>query len=280
MDQKPSSNPLAKHFRQPALYMKLPSNGQYWGENALELTATGEIPVFPMTVRDEITIRTPDALLNGQGVVDVIQSCCPNIKDAWQAPSIDIDTILLNIRIASYGNKMGIECKCPKCQTESSFDLDVSRVLDTVGIPSYDQAVEAEGLRIKLKPQHYFQVNRANQITFTEQQIMRTISDENITDEEKKRRTDEWVSKLIDLNIEICANSTEYVELEGGERVTDTAFIKEFYDQAEFRVMKAVQDALKQISEPAGIQPIPVTCAECQHQYQMPLEFDYASFFA
>ena len=31
---------------------------------------------------DEITFKTPDALLNGQATVDVIQSCIPNIKDA------------------------------------------------------------------------------------------------------------------------------------------------------------------------------------------------------
>jgi hypothetical protein len=279
MDQQ-SINPLSKHFRQPALYIKLPSNGQYWGEDALELPATGEIPVYPMTVRDEITIRTPDALINGQGVVDVIQSCCPNIKNAWQAPSIDIDTILLNIRIASYGNKMGLECKCPKCQTEASFDLDISRVLENLAVPNYLQIIEVDSLKIKLRPQHYFHVNRTNQITFTEQQILRTISDENISDEEKKAKTDAWVNKLIDLNIEICANSTEYVETEDGQRVTDTAFIQDFYNQAEFRIMKKVQDILKQHGESAGIRPIDVICAECSNQYQMPLEFDYASFFA
>ena len=77
-----SSNPLAKHFRQPALYIKLPSSGRFWPDGSIEIPLNGEIPVYPMTAKDEIMIRTPDALLNGAGTVSVIQSCCPNILDA------------------------------------------------------------------------------------------------------------------------------------------------------------------------------------------------------
>jgi hypothetical protein len=72
-----NSNPLAKHFRQPAIYLRLPSQGQYWPENAITLPVTGELPVYPMTTKDEITLRTPDALINGTGVVSVIESCIP-----------------------------------------------------------------------------------------------------------------------------------------------------------------------------------------------------------
>jgi hypothetical protein len=81
MDTKPI-NPLSKYFRRPEIYYKLPSNGRYWPENSIELPVNGEIPVFPMTNADEITLKTPDALMNGAGIVSVIQSCCPNIVDA------------------------------------------------------------------------------------------------------------------------------------------------------------------------------------------------------
>lgn len=279
MDQKPQ-NPLARHFRQPALYITLPSKGAHWPENSLELTATGEIPVYPMTVKDELTIRTPDALLNGQGVVDVIHSCCPNIKDAWKMPSMDVDYVLLNIRIASYGNKMGIETKCPKCEAEATYDLDLSGVLEKIGIPDYTVPVQSEGLTIKLQPQQYFAINRANQITFTEQQILRTINDDAVSDEDKKARTDAYLNKLIDLNVDICTNSTESITMEDGTRVTESEFIKEFYNNSEFKIMRQVQNALEEINKSAGIQPIDHKCAECNEPYRMPIEFDYASFFA
>lgn len=279
MDQKPN-NPLFKHFRQPAIYMRLPSNGEYWPESALEMSATGELPVYPMTARDEITIRTPDALLNGQGVVDVIQSCCPNIKDAWKMPSIDVDAVLLNIRIASYGNSMDIDTSCPKCNDESNFSLDLSRVTGQINMPNYQDMLDVDGLKIKLKPQPYFEVNKVNQITFTEQQILRTINDDTVSDDEKKAKTDAWLAKLVDLNIQICANCTDYIVTEENITVTDIGFITEFYNMADFKVMRHIQDKLKEIAAQASLKPIDITCKACENKYQIPMDFDYANFFA
>ena len=88
-------NPLTQYFRQPSIYIKLPSQGNYYPAGAIEMPQNGELPVLPMTAIDEITYRTPDALFSGQAVINVIQSCIPAIKDAWAIPSIDIDTILV-----------------------------------------------------------------------------------------------------------------------------------------------------------------------------------------
>ena len=74
---QPQVNPLKKHLRQPKIYIKLPSQGKYWHPNAIDFPESGELPVYAMTARDEITFKTPDALLNGQATVDVIQSCMP-----------------------------------------------------------------------------------------------------------------------------------------------------------------------------------------------------------
>jgi hypothetical protein len=279
MDQKPQ-NPLAKHFRQPAIYIKLPSMGQYWPEGSLELTVTGEIPVYPMTARDEITLRTPDALLNGQGVVDIIQSCCPNIKDAWKMPSIDVDAVLLNIRIASYGNRMDFDTMCPKCNEENNFAIELSGLVNQIAMPDYNSIVEVDGLKIKLKPQPYFEVNKTNQITFTEQQILRTINDSTIPDEEKKNKSDDYLKKLIDLNINVCANSTESVTTEDGILVDNPLFIVEFYDMADYKVLKLVQKKLTEINEQVALKPVAVGCTSCTNKYEVPLNFDYANFFA
>ena len=99
MDVKPQ-NPLFKHFRQPAIHIKLPSEGQYWPAGSVEIPQTGELPIYPLTTRDELTLRTPDALMNGASTIHVIESCCPSIKDPWKMPLVDLDTLLISIRIA------------------------------------------------------------------------------------------------------------------------------------------------------------------------------------
>ena len=105
-DQFEEQNPLRKYFRQPKVYITLPSKGKFYADGAIELPESGEFPVFAMTAKDELTMKTPDALLNGQATVDVIKSCIPAIKNPWSMPSIDLDAVLIAIRIATYGEMM------------------------------------------------------------------------------------------------------------------------------------------------------------------------------
>ena len=169
---KPAAvNPLAKFFRTPAIYVTLPSGGQYWPEGALELPENGEIPIFPLTNRDEITLRTPDALMNGQGVVDVIHSCVPAIKDAWQMPSIDVDSTLIAIRIASYGHSMEFDSKCHKCKAEHTYALDLRHMMSNIRCPDYEQLLDLEKVKIKFKPQNYLHTSHIGKVGFEIQKL-------------------------------------------------------------------------------------------------------------
>ena len=53
------SNPLQKYFRQPKLYITLPSKGKFYPGGVFESTESGELPVFSMTAKDELTFKTP-----------------------------------------------------------------------------------------------------------------------------------------------------------------------------------------------------------------------------
>ena len=48
----PGANPLKKYFRQPKLYINLPSKGKFYPAGSLNMPETGELPVFPMTAKD------------------------------------------------------------------------------------------------------------------------------------------------------------------------------------------------------------------------------------
>ena len=61
-----NTNPLQQYYRQPAIYIKLPSEGRYYDKNTFTPTETGELPILPMTAKDELAFKTPDALINGQ----------------------------------------------------------------------------------------------------------------------------------------------------------------------------------------------------------------------
>lgn len=273
-------NPLSKYFRQPAIYMALPSKGQYWPENSVELPVTGEIPVYPMTAKDEVTLRTPDALMNGAGVVDVIQSCCPNIKDAWKMPSVDVDAVLIGIRIASYGNNMDLDTKCPKCSEENRHEVNLHNILGSINCPDYTKKIEVNNLKIKIKPQAFFGVNRQNTITFEEQRILEALEKADLSPEDRTAQISSSMSKLVQIGVETVANSTEYIELDDGSLVTNKDFIVEFYNNADGSVIRAIQKRIAEINSESEIKAQKVACPHCQHEYQIPIEFDYANFFA
>lgn len=272
-------NPLAKHFRQPAIYLKLPSNGTFWPDGSLELPLVGEIPILPMSTKDEIILKTPDALLNGQGVVNVIQSCCPNIKDAWQTPSIDLDAIIIAIRIASYGNDMDFDSACPVCKESNEYSLDLSQVLSNITPSAYSKKLEVNNLKIKLKPQAYLNSNKSSMLAFEEQQIIRTLAQLEDNPDEAKVAFDQQLTKLIDLNILMMSTSTEYIETLDGVIVTDADYIDEFYKNCDSQTIKAVRDQLQSFSEESGLKPIDVKCNHCGHEFSVGLQFDFASFF-
>ena len=58
-------NPLLKYFRKPrTVYVRLPTKGVTLTPE-IEQTIIDEMGVLPMTAIDEISLRNPDALLNG-----------------------------------------------------------------------------------------------------------------------------------------------------------------------------------------------------------------------
>lgn len=276
---QPNMNPLSKHFRQPAIYLKLPSGGKYWRDGTLDLPLNGEIPVYPMTTRDEITLRTPDALLNGQGVVEVIQSCFPNIKDAWAMPNAESDAVLIALRIASYGSNMTVKSNCPHCNAENSYDVDLTTVLDRVRFPNFDRKFHCHGLQFKFKPQDYYTSNKANLVAFEEQRMLETLITESMSDETKINEFNARMKKFNELNVELLAGSVEYIETNEGEKVADSKFIKEFFDNAETKIVKEVQKELSEITAQSKLPNLKVSCDSCEKEHELNIEFDYASFF-
>jgi hypothetical protein len=276
---QPSSNPLAKHFRQPALHTKLISGGKYWKPGTIELGMTGEIPVYPMTARDEIVLRTPDALMNGSSVVEVVQSCCPNIKDAWEMPSVDVDNLLISIRIASYGNMMAISAKCPKCGVEHDYDVDLGTAKTRVSMPPYDKPLTVNNnMVIKLRPLTYRQVSRTGSVVYEEERLIQALNNEGLSEEQKRIGYENHIKNMLNISIDNVTNSTESITCDDMV-VTDPTFIKEFYQNAESSVIKMVQRRLEEYAKVINLQPEKVACTDCGHTFEVSIEFDYSSFF-
>mgnify|MGYP001358774196 FL=1 len=281
----PTGNPLAKHLRQPKIYIKLPSKGQFWPNGSLVIEETGEYPVYAMTAKDEITFKTPDALLNGQATVDVIQSCIPNIKDAWQTPSIDLDAILIAIRMASFGEMLDMTVKVPNTDIEKDFQFNLQQLYDNYINTVYEDTFDIEGFRVQIKPVNYKTMTGQAVKAFEEQRVFNIVNDDSIDDDVKIKKFQESFSKLTDLNLQIVVESVIAIQPSGEEAVTNTAHIKEFILGADAKTYNQIRAHVEAQRDKYTQKPVEVKATDEEIEagapttFTVPIQFDQSNFF-
>lgn len=275
-------NPLSKHFRQPQIYIRLPSQGQWYPPGSLEMPATKELAVYAMTAKDELTLLTPDALLNGQSTVDVIQSCIPAIKNAWEMPLVDLDAVLIAIRQATYGNEMEFKTACPHCNRENEHVADLGHISSKITCPDYNKTLKIDGLEFFLVPQNYYQFNKSSIENFDQQRIINVVNDETLSEEDRLSKFNTMFNKILDLTVEQVAKSVSAVKTEEGVTVEDDNLINDFFKNCDRKIWDAVKTELENISKQSPLKSINVVCEheDCAKSYTTPLIFEQSNFFA
>ena len=239
-----------------------------------------ELPVYPLTSKDEIMLRTPDALMNGQAVVDVIHSCLPNVKNAWAMPSIDIDTALIALRIASYGHAMDFTHTCTKCNEEHTYSMDLRHLMSTIKMPDFETPAEFQGLRIQFRPNNYREITLINQTSYEINRQTQAIDANQIEGEGRATYIASTMQRVIDMGNDALVNSTISIEdLSSGTVTTDREFIKEFFNNIDRKLFTSIQESLIERSKDANIKPQEATCQSCGEPITLNILFDYANFF-
>lgn len=271
-------NPLANYFRQPKLYMRLPSHGQFYPEGALDRSEIDEYPVYAMTAKDELMFKTPDALMNGQATVEVIKSCVPAIKQPWLMPSLDLDAVLIAIRIASYGDQMDINSSCPACKHFNEFSMNLVQYLDDIGQTNYDTEVNVPPLNVHIRPYSYKEISKAAIKGLEQQKIFNIVNDETMPDDEKIEKFGDSFVKLTQLTVDVVAGCITKIITPEGE-VEDPVLIKEFVENAPSDVFNAINDRVLAMKEQMALKAQDVECTECQHKWSVEVTMDQTNFF-
>lgn len=278
-----NTNPLNKYFRQATVYIKLPSGLQY-PENVIERSKSGELAIRPMTAMDEIKFKTPDALMNGQGVVDVIQSCIPQIKDAWQIVSYDLDAVFLGIRIATYGETMDITYTLPNTTEQRSHTINLPAFMEDINSQKIEHSFKINDLIFHISPLTYSDMNLVSLETFQQQRIYAGLRDSKMKDEDKVKTFDESFKKMTDLTNEILLKNVKRIDT-GTESVTNPVHISEFLQNADAKLMSQIQEQLQKFRAQGSAPSIKLKASEedikkgVPASYEVPVTFDTANFF-
>ncbi len=270
------SNPLQKFFRQPKVYVQLPSKGVFYEPGSLQ-GDWSNVPVFAMTGMDEIIMKTPDALFTGDATAKVIESCCPYIKNAKTMPSIDIDAILIAIRIATFGPNMGITQTCPKCSTENDYDIDLSKILDYFNSLQFVSSVKiSEEITIKVRPLQYEEMSYFSIENFKLQKTLMQVSE--LSDDQKQKQIDQIYNSLSELQLQLFLTSIENVQVEGMS-VTEKAHIEEWLRNSERDAYKQIKAKLEENKDIWNIPSQEVKCGNCNAENQVIITMDQSNFF-
>ena len=271
------NNPLTQYFRQPAIYIQLPSGGKFYPPGTLNLPPNGEVPILPMTSVDEITYRTPDALFNGTATVNVIKSCVPSIRDPWAMPSADLDAVLVGIRIASYGHAMDLDVQCPACKTDDEISVDLRAVNDRLKIGDYNQPLIVGDLEFWFQPINYKSVNENSRMQLEQQQAMRVL-DSDVEQTVKVEQLNRSMMLITETTTRTIAQSIATIKTPQA-MVHETEYIIDFLKNCDSKIFNQLRDHVIQIKQQSDIQPLALTCKECNHTYTQPFTLDLSSFF-
>jgi hypothetical protein len=278
-------NPLTSYMRQPKIYIRLPSQGQYWAPGSLAITENGEYPVYSMTARDEMMFKTPDALMNGQAMVDVIQSCLPNIKNAWDIPTIDFDTILIAMRIATYGEAMPINHSIPVINEDVEYAVDLKVLLEQQQNNHWiDQVIINSDFVIYVKPLTFRHMTQSSIKSFETSRILNIINDEKLSDEKKLEVFNESFNNLTRVTVDLLTETIYKIETLTDE-VTDRKFISEFIANVDKEVFKKIQDHINDLKVANDLKPLEFLTTDEQQargapaNYTVPINFNNSDFF-
>lgn len=278
-------NPLQKYYRQPKLYFELPSKGKFYPPGVLEPTETGEYPVYSMTARDELAFKTPDALINGQSTVDVIQSCIPNIKNAWEMPSLDLDAALIAIRIATYGENMSLSTTVPGIDEEKEFTVDLRDIIARFAGIDFEDTVYIDDLTIKIRPMTYKEYTQSSLKTFEEQRVFSIVNDDNMSEEEKINKFTATFKRLTEMTVGMVISSIASIQV-GEDLVTNSQQIKDFIQNADKKFYTTIVNHVTKQKEKYSVPPMKVVTdiddreKGAPENFEVPIVFDQANFFA
>jgi hypothetical protein len=272
-------NPLQQYFRQPKIYVSLPSRGIFNAPGSINGDPS-QLAVSAMTGMDEVIIKTPDALFTGEASVKVIESCCPSIKNAWELSSLDTDLMFVAIRIATYGNNMTVSNNCIKCGTPTEYELSLNNIIEHFAKCRFEDTVHLKDLVVKIKPLTYKQQTDYNLQVYELQKQVRQTTDivDAVAQQTELNRLWEELAKL---QLVLNVASIDSVQTPD-QTVSDRSFIEEWLANCEKETSKQIAEVININKTNWAIPTYPVVCGnhECKHETNLEIELDQSNFFA
>ena len=273
------TNPLIQAYRKPALYIALPSKGNFYKKKP-KLSIDNELAVYAMTARDELITKTPDALFNGEATVSLIRSCCPDIDDPDSMPVSDLLVILIGIRQASYGKEIDVDVKCPKCEFDNQLQLDASIMLSKTKSEIVAREVTLDsGFKITANPYTLRDRTTLQVQQIKQNKMIQGLSDAKLDDVARQELFGKTFVEIAELTVSLITNSIESVQGPETDIISDKEVIKEWLQNITRADYDVIKNKIEALSESGLETEFNASCQECNHNWKTGVDLDIANFF-
>ena len=274
-----TSNPLFQYFKPPGIYVNLPSQGKFY-TNKPKLTDQNEILVKAMTAKDELSFKAPDLLMNGESLIEVINSCVPDIEDPNEMPNCDFNIIMLAIRLATYGSELSYSAFCEKCEESNDFGVDIERLLDRIEPISDSYYVQLDQLKVYLKQYTLKSQIKSALARFEQATITNSIlSNEELSQAEKTLEFNKSFNVLAKMTYEVVLDSIIKIETPTNEIIDNREYITEWLYQIGKKHYDVISNKLEEITKDGFDNLVEFNCNKCNESNKVPIVFYPTSFF-
>ena len=282
MENQHLSNPLKAFFRKPGIYIKLPSQGKFYDTKPADLNDMGEIPVYPLTAKDELLLKNADSLLNGNALTQLISSCAPTITDPVNMPSIDLDAILVAIKRCTYGDKLDVTTQCD-CEEKAvnEVSVDLNHLIGSITILEDNPPIEHEsGIKIFTKPITVKHLLSLNWVQYEQIRGLQLAEQQNLPEKEKVALLTKSYETLTNESINVVSSSIDTVLLPDGSVVSDRKMIEEWVRDLSKPEYTKLETAIMNTNKVGISKEFSVQCQKCSKVYISTLDLNPTTFFA
>lgn len=284
LKQPVAGNPLSQFYRKPGTYVTLPSGGRFYSTPP-KLTDSGELAVYPMTAKDEMTLKNPDALFNGEAVRQVLASVVPDIANVNEMPAGDVDLVLVAMRMASFGDDLNLTvshgCEASQGRTQA-VTVSLGSIIGTMKpvLPTVGEVRLGSGLVVSVRPYNLQDQSRLLKAQFTSmRQIQAIENNETMSVEERTDIANREYANMIELAQQLLTGCVQKVVLPDGTEVTERKHIAEWMKNLDRASVDRLDQELKQFQEFGIVREVTTRCDYCGESYKTDMLFDPTSFF-
>jgi hypothetical protein len=274
------SNPLKQYFRKPGIWIKLPSQGNFYKDKPRDFNDMGEIPIYPLTAKDELMLKNADALLNGSAITQMITSCAPSITDPMSMPAIDLDAILVGIKRCTYGENSDITCTCPACAAENEASINLNHIISTIKVVNKLEPVEFDnGIKVVIKPVTVTNLLSLNWVQFEQIRNIQIAEQNNADETTKVNLMQKSYQLLTEKNIEIVGSCIDSVLLPDGISVTDSENIRDWITDLSKPDFAKIEESIMNTSAMGIDKEFSIICKSCNNEFKSSLDLNPTTFF-